>query len=338
MDSPRFRAAPKSLRGSDAPEGPLRNYNLWTLLDATGFAVFRLFQLELAETRLTVEQLALLRHVANGSATVREITQSTLRQQSTVSILVRRMMASGLVTKDRPPEARESRIAVTRQGVNLLRKATAASLEAAFADLWPRERDSLCGALRSLEVRARALLVPSAGPLLRYPAQTVPPEEVAPCHGPSGYELWLRLDGTRFAVSRLRELELARFGLTVEQATVLMVLHGGASLTTKDFEDITLRQHHSVSTLVARMANDGLVERHRVPGERTYRISATAEGKCLYDSVTTTAIDVAFSCLGESEKRRLAVFLFRVFTKARHLLGASHVPSLAALWSGGAVA
>ena len=35
------------------------------------------------------------------------------------------------------------------------------------------------------------------------------------------FKLWRFLDHTRYAISRVRELELARFGLTPEQAYVL---------------------------------------------------------------------------------------------------------------------
>src|SRR3989338_6337152 len=98
------------------------------------------------------------------------------------------------------------------------------------------------------------------------------------------FRLWRFLDHTRYVISRLRELELAQYGLTPEQAYVLDILNAkGGSTTIGDIVDMTLRQHHTISTLIARMAKRGLVEKRPNPQHnRTYDIVMTQSGMALF--------------------------------------------------------
>jgi DNA-binding MarR family transcriptional regulator len=314
------------------------DYELWALLDATGFAISRLRQLELAPLHLTIEQAALLRQVrAMGRrGTVKRIKDATLRQQHTISILVNRMARAGLVAKERTQGERESRILLTQSGRDLLKKVPTASLDAVFAALAPRERRSLACALRSLHEKARSMLVHDTPPFMRYITEAVSAETIER-EGTEGgrfssYELWSSLVATRFAISRLRELELARFGLTVEQCSILKVLLGRRiPAKTRDLEEATLRQHHSISTLVNRMMRMGLVAKERRPGEKSHRILITDSGKSLFDSITTAAVDMTFGALSESEKQRLAACLYSLGMIARNLLGVPSGPSSAAV-------
>ena len=63
------------------------------------------------------------------------------------------------------------------------------------------------------------------------------------------YATWMLLNRTRNSIYRLRELEVAQFGLTVEQSAILQILaRRGGSFTAKTIEEITLRQPHSLWT------------------------------------------------------------------------------------------
>jgi DNA-binding MarR family transcriptional regulator len=217
---------------TDAVNKTMTDYELWALLDATGFAISRLRQLELAQLHLTIEQAALLRRIqrAGAGTTVRRIKEATLRQQHSISILVNRMARMGLVAKERRPGERESRILLTQRGRNLLKRVPTASVDAVFVALAPKTRRSFACALRSLHDKARSLLVTDTPPFMQYLSHAVSPETTELEDGDGGaftsYRLWAALDSARFAISRLRELELARFGLTVEQSSILRVLAG----------------------------------------------------------------------------------------------------------------
>ena len=232
----------------------------------------------------------------------------------------------GLVTKERRPGEKELTILIADEGRRLLRKIPTTSLEKVFAVL-PQERRQFARSLRSLNEKARSLLVPGKPPFMQYVSQDIatrqPDENSDDNKLPSDYILWSQLDSTRFAISRLRELELAPYGLSVEQSSILRVLlNAGGSLTTKDLEDISLRQHHSVSTLVNRMEKMGLVGRQKRPGESRYRVFITPRGKKLFGGIAAVAVDMTFSSLTGSEKRQLDVFLRSLYLRARDLLGA----------------
>ncbi len=314
----------------DVEERSLTNYDLWASLDACGFAVYRLRELELARFNLTTEQAALLRLLKTlpRGTTVKDIKDFTLRQQNSISILINRMVGTGLVTKERKGGDRDLTMLITEEGRRLLKKISSTCLEEAFSVLSQEQKLELNSSLGSVYQKARSLLVPEKPPFMQYITRDNPTtpsiDKDSGNEAPSDYLLWSRLDSARFAVSRLRELELAPFGLSVEQATIMRVLHDHAdSLTFRDLEDATLRQHHSVSTLVNRMTRMGLTRIEARPRRERYRIFITPKGRNLGARIKTISVDMAFSSLAIGEKRELRMSLLSIYRKARALLGAS---------------
>lgn len=305
----------------------ISDYDVWASLDASGFAVYRLRELELAPLRMTVAQASVLRVLETaGLLTARMLCDLMLRQQNTISIIVARMAASGLVEIARMRGAKESRISITVEGHDLLGKLPTDGLRRVFSVLEDSERKRLSRYLRSLRDRARALLTPEGPAFMRY----ITARDTASSGGgeavdaPSEYVLWTLLDGTRFAISRLRELELGPQSLTVEQASLLRVLaetgRPGQALTTRQIEDVTLRQHNSVSVLVGRIVKAGLAAREKVGGERSSRIALTLAGRNLLSSLPDEALSVTFSVLRESEKAVLMDYLRSLNRNARQML------------------
>ena len=94
------------------------------------------------------------------------------------------------------------------------------------------------------------------------------------------FRLWRLLDHTRFVISRSREKELARFGMTPEQAHVLDILHqSGGKATIQEIVNITMRQHHSISTLVGRRAKQGPVKKNTGAPPTPASITSTSRKK-----------------------------------------------------------
>ncbi len=327
---PRPAAVGSSAGQPKAAVRQVSDYELWAQLDASGFAIYRVRELELARFHLTVEQASVLRVLqsANHPLTAKSIRDMTLRQQNTISILVARMAAAGLVTNDNRPGRRESEITITPEGRRLLEGVPAEGLERVFSVLGGAEKKRLARYMRSLNDKARSLLVPEGSAFMQYIAPRKEMARSGPSEiqsAPSAYVLWSLVDSARFAISRLRVLELAQYGLTVEQASMLRVLAGarqaGRSLTTGRLEDITLRQHHSVSTLIERMTRAGLTERDKLPGERRYRVKVTQKGKDLLEGLTAVGLEMTFSALQESDKEDFRVRLVSLHRKAREMLG-----------------
>jgi len=143
----------------------------------------------------------------------------------------------------------------------------------------------------------------------------------------SDFDLWVLLDQTRFAISRSRELELAHFGLTQMHAHVLFaLLSSGGAATLYEIAKFTMRQHHSVSTLVKRMEQQGLVKRTKNPTDNKIQIVITPKGRQLYEKATQSSIEMIFSSLSGKEKQELTHSLKQLRGKARNLLGIDYKP------------
>ena len=142
----------------------------------------------------------------------------------------------------------------------------------------------------------------------------------------SDFDLWVLLEQTRFAICRAKELELAKINLTVIQASVLYTLRvKGGEATQKEIAEFTMRQHHSVSTLINRMIKSGLLKKVKYSGDKGTRIAMTEKGQELYNGITDVAIAMVFSTLAKEEKIKLAENLTILRAKARSMLGMDHV-------------
>ena len=143
----------------------------------------------------------------------------------------------------------------------------------------------------------------------------------------SDTDMWCLLVRTWYAISRLRELELAQFGLSVEQSSILKIMSiRGGSTTAKELEYLTMRQQHSISTLINRMYKSGLVDKKKEPDERRHRIVITPEGERINNQVTIASIEIVFNSLTEAERTLYSHYIRTIYSKARELLGLSYYP------------
>ncbi len=144
------------------------------------------------------------------------------------------------------------------------------------------------------------------------------------------FKLWRILSHTGFVIARSRKKELAQYGLTPEQAHVLDILaHSGGTITIQGIVAITMRQHHSISTLVDRMAKQGLVRKVRSTSDaRQYDVIITQKGRELFGRTTRNAITDIFSSLSASEKKELDRGLKKLRDRAYKLLGKKHQPNV----------
>jgi DNA-binding MarR family transcriptional regulator len=141
------------------------------------------------------------------------------------------------------------------------------------------------------------------------------------------FRIWCLLVRTWFSVYRLRQIELSRLGLTVEQSAVLNILrHNEGWVTIKDLENITARKHNSISVLIQRMMKAGLVYKEKRPGEKSSRIVQTPRGKNLFEKITTNTIEMVMSVFSQKEKKQLYTCLQSLHNKTLDLMGISNLP------------
>jgi DNA-binding MarR family transcriptional regulator len=312
----------------------IREYATWKILNRTRNSIYRIRELELAQFGLTVEQSVILSILNNrgGSATSKTLEDLTMRQHHSISALINRLIKLNLVTKKKSPENNKTEILITRYGEDLYNKVPIYSLEMVFSSLKEKERQWLFNYLNILLNKARDLLGISFVPpfLLKSIDQGDNSkndyQEQNEEKKPTDFEVWMLLNRTRNTIYRLRELELAQFDLTVEQSAILyLLIDQGGMTTAKTIEDITMRQHHSVSTLINRMIKMDLVAKRKSPDSKISEIFITKHGKDFYNKIPIHSIEMLFSALKIKDMELLISYLVVLLEKARDLLGLSYV-------------
>jgi MarR family transcriptional regulator, organic hydroperoxide resistance regulator len=139
--------------------------------------------------------------------------------------------------------------------------------------------------------------------------------------------LWVLLQRSRSVASRVRNLELAQFGLNIEQMSILHSLAvNGGSCSVEDISSSIIRQKNSVTTLVERMCKLGLVTKQRQKADKKYRIFITDKGREALNKVPMKSIDMLFSEFEPEEKEKLAEYLEKVISMGQELLGKQYFP------------
>jgi DNA-binding MarR family transcriptional regulator len=125
---------------------------LWGLLDHAKSLIARSRELELSQYGITIEQMSILHSlfVNKGSATIDEIASFIVRQHNSVSTLVNRMSASGLVKKEKQDGNRKYRVIITEKARKIANTIPRKSIEMIFADLTLKEKEQLATCLEKL--------------------------------------------------------------------------------------------------------------------------------------------------------------------------------------------
>jgi MarR family transcriptional regulator, organic hydroperoxide resistance regulator len=137
-------------------------------------------------------------------------------------------------------------------------------------------------------------------------------------------DLWLLLTHARYAVFRAREKELQRYGVSPEQMGLLFVVQAlGNKATPAALSRHILRQPHTVSALVDRMARRGLVKKVKdLDRKNLVRVMMTEKGQKAYElSAKRGPIHRIMGTLNAEEKKEFRAFLERLLAKARKEIG-----------------
>ena len=124
----------------------------------------------------------------------------------------------------------------------------------------------------------------------------------------------------------LRQKELRKCGISAAQAAVLLYAQSaGESATIAEVARRIFRKPHTISQLVSRMEEEGLVNKD-VDLVRKNRviIALTEEGrKAFYQSTKRKSIHKVMSCLSEEEKQQLGSSLHKLQDMALQSLSKS---------------
>jgi hypothetical protein len=112
------------------------------------------------------------------------------------------------------------------------------------------------------------------------------------------YYLWTLLQRARSVVARARNLELAQFGVTIEQMSIL----------------------HSLKV------NGDLVKIEKLKTEKKYLITLTPKSQKIIDTVPRKSVEMIFSNFESEDKKRMAEYLEQIINTGLDLLGENYIP------------
>jgi len=142
--------------------------------------------------------------------------------------------------------------------------------------------------------------------------------------GDADNELYHLFSRSRYLTFRAREKELQRYDLTPEQAQVLFTVKAmNNKITPAELSRLLLREPHSVSALVDRMAKKGLVKKVKdLERQNLIRVALTEKGYKAFEMTTLRGpIHRIMNSLSEEEKESFRNCLEKIADKARQELG-----------------
>ena len=126
------------------------------------------------------------------------------------------------------------------------------------------------------------------------------------------YELNWLFGRTRDAIQKVRERELAKYGLSISQAALLFILAVyDEPLTPAKLARFFIREDHSVSSILKRMEAKGLVRRTKDLGKKNLvRILVTDKGREAYAlSTHRESYHAIYSNLTDEQNKQLTSIL-----------------------------
>jgi DNA-binding MarR family transcriptional regulator len=137
-------------------------------------------------------------------------------------------------------------------------------------------------------------------------------------------ELYFLFARARYLSFRAREKELERYNLTPEQSQVLLIAHALDNKgTPAEISRNLVRQPHTISALVNRMAKKGLVSKVKdLERKNMVRVVLTKKGaEALEISTKGGSIRRILGVLNGRERQEFHEYLERIMLKSRDELG-----------------
>jgi DNA-binding MarR family transcriptional regulator len=135
------------------------------------------------------------------------------------------------------------------------------------------------------------------------------------------------MDRAMATVFRSFEMELAVYNVTPEQAAIFHVVYwADGGITINEIAEQIVRKYNSVTALINRMAKAGLVSKKMSSKDKKYIVSLTKKGLQTYKTLTSNAIEMAFSGFSEKEKQNLSIYIEKLMKAGRKMLGLDFKP------------
>ncbi len=148
-------------------------------------------------------------------------------------------------------------------------------------------------------------------------------------------EFWAYLDYAAFAINKAREKDVRKFGLSVVQNKVLVILElFDHNPTIGEIAHILLREHASVVNLTNKMEAKGLLRKYRDTVKKSIvRLDITPKGREAYKKIVKRESLVnILSSMSPEEYRLIKPFLNRIYEKALGEAGIANGIKIPEIW------
>jgi DNA-binding MarR family transcriptional regulator len=138
------------------------------------------------------------------------------------------------------------------------------------------------------------------------------------------FKLWVMLEQAHSAIFAAREKDLAQYKTSPMKVAVLFVVQQiGNEATPAEIARWILRKSHTVSGLLDRMEEDGLITRKKnLPKKNLVRVTITEKGKkTLHNSMKRESIRKIFAAIPKDERKQLYTQLEKLRAKGLKLSG-----------------
>ncbi|MBN2240653.1 MAG: winged helix DNA-binding protein [Dehalococcoidales bacterium] len=148
--------------------------------------------------------------------------------------------------------------------------------------------------------------------------------------GDNDFALWALIIQSRDVLFRARDNELNQFGITAVEARALFIVNLiGEQATPAMISRWMLREHNTVTALLNRMENKGLINKKKDPEKKnSWNISLTDKGAEAYEnSLSRDALREIFAVLTDEERTVLTEALQKVCDQTfKYMMGVPTVP------------
>jgi len=144
------------------------------------------------------------------------------------------------------------------------------------------------------------------------------------------FNLFLLLQKVRRVWMKAREKELKAYGITPEQAGYLYCIAGFGETTVLDISKHDVRDPHTISAVLDRMEDKGLISRLQERGKKrkSATLALTDKGKQAYlQSNKRETVREVISVLTEEQRAQLRLYLQLLLDAAINTLRRHSIPS-----------
>jgi DNA-binding MarR family transcriptional regulator len=151
----------------------------------------------------------------------------------------------------------------------------------------------------------------------------MPDEEVQAPAPDEFFYLWVLLAQIRDAMLRARDRDYAQVGISNERAAILYIIEAnGGHATPVEITREFFRELHSVTGMLKRMEDAGLISRHKGSGRSKVEVRLTEKGRDVLEASRRCETDKRIlTVLTKRERERLASYLLKVRSRLLDDLG-----------------